>query len=197
MEDGGMSKNIALYALSTCAYCQAIKKMFDDLAVEHRYIEADMLEDEERAKVMKALKQVNPKCSFPTTVIGDEVVTGYKAQEIKELLGIHTEVDDLFVRLQKVNEKKGYYFNRNKEQTFQLLRGLLINRDRYGYMACPCRLAAGDRDKDKDIICPCDYRRPDVEEFGSCYCGLYVSRAWNDNSVEHTEVPERRPVERM
>ena len=46
-------------------------------------------------------------------------------------------------------------------------------------MCCPCRLAAGDREWDRDIICPCVYREPDVAEYGSCYCNLYVSRAWN------------------
>jgi len=192
-----MAQKVILYALSTCVYCQAIKKMFEDLHIEHSYIEADLLEDNHRSAVLEQLKRVNPKCSFPTTVIGDQVVTGYKAQEIKEKIGVRTEVDELYDQLKRVNEKKGFFFNRNKEQTFQLLRGLMTNRDRYGYMACPCRLASGQRTKDKDIFCPCEYRQPDVEEFGSCYCGLYVSTEWNDNKIEHQEVPERRPVEKM
>ncbi len=74
---------------------------------------------------------------------------------------------------------------------------LLTNKDRYGYMACPCRLAAGDREADNDIICPCVYREPDVEEFGSCYCNLYVSKEWNDGAISHEYVPERRPPEKM
>ncbi len=192
-----MDKKVTLYALTTCVYCQAIKKMFTDLDIEHDYIEADSLEGEERIIVMESLKKVNPKCSFPTTVIGDEVVLGYQVQHIKEILGIHTVVDDLFERLQNINEKKGYYFNSNKEQTYELLRGLLTNKDRYGYMACPCRLSSGERDRDRDIFCPCEYREPDVQEFGSCYCGLYVSKQWNENTIEHVDVPERRPVEKM
>lgn len=192
-----MSKKIALYALTTCAFCQAIRKMFSDLNVQHSYIEVDILEGEERKAALESLKRVNPKCSFPTTVIDDIVLLGYQVQEIKEVLGIRTEVDELYDRLRKINEKKGYYFNRNKEQTFQLLRGLMTNKDRYGYMACPCRLASGERTRDKDIYCPCDYREPDVIEFGSCYCGLYVSAEWNRGDIEHIDVPERRPVERM
>jgi len=192
-----MARKITLYALSTCAFCQAIQKMLTDLKIEHTYIEADLLEGEERESMLENLKKVNPKCGFPTTVIDDEVITGYQAQKIKEILGIHTEVDDLYERLKKINEKKGYYFNRNREQTFHLLKSLLFNKDRYGYMACPCRLASNDRQKDRDIICPCEYREPDVAEFGSCYCGLYVSKAWNDNEVDHVEVPERRPIDRM
>ncbi len=79
----------------------------------------------------------------------------------------------------------------------ELLEALLINKDRYGYMTCPCRLASGDREADKDIICPCVYREPDVKEYGSCYCNLYVSKEWNEEAIPHAYVPERRPPEKM
>jgi ferredoxin-thioredoxin reductase catalytic chain len=103
----------------------------------------------------------------------------------------------LYEALKKVQEPKGYYFNAEKERVFELLNGLLINKERYGYMACPCRLASGNRDNDRDIICPCDYRKPDVEEFGSCYCNLYVSKEWNEGKLPHEYIPERRPAEKM
>ena len=64
-------------------------------------------------------------------------------------------------------------------------------------MVCPCRLSSGNREKDRDIICPCVYRTEDVAEFGSCYCNLYVSREWNEGKIAHEYVPERRPVEMM
>jgi ferredoxin-thioredoxin reductase catalytic subunit len=73
----------------------------------------------------------------------------------------------------------------------------LANKARYGYMACPCRLASGDKDADRDIVCPCEYRAPDVAEFGSCYCNLYVSEAWNQGNVSEAYSPERRPPEKM
>jgi ferredoxin-thioredoxin reductase catalytic chain len=107
------------------------------------------------------------------------------------------EVARLYEMLKKVQEPKGYYFNKNKERVFELLEALLLNKERYGYMSCPCRLASGDREQDKDILCPCVYRAPDVEEFGSCYCNLYVSRAWNEDEITHIHVPERRPLERI
>jgi ferredoxin-thioredoxin reductase catalytic chain len=84
-------------------------------------------------------------------------------------------VEQLYEQLKKVQEPKGYFFNTDKALVLDLLQALQTNKERYGYMACPCRLASGDRDNDKDILCPCDYRAPDVEEFGSCYCSLYVS----------------------
>lgn len=188
---------IRLYALTTCEYCQSIKRMLAELAPLHEVVEVDVLSREKRRQILEELKKVNPACSFPTTVVDERVIVGYKIQEIKEALGLRTEVDDLFDKLKAINEKKGYFFNLNKERTFDLLRGLLTNKDRYGYMACPCRLAAGSRDADKDIICPCVYREPDVQEYGSCYCGLYVSADWNSGKLEKVVVPERRPVELM
>jgi len=107
------------------------------------------------------------------------------------------DTKQLYEMLKKAQEPKGYYFNTDKERVFDLLQALNINKDRYGYMACPCRLAAEDKEKDKDIICPCVYREPDVEEYGSCYCNLYVSTEWNDKKIPHRYVPERRPPEKM
>ncbi len=104
---------------------------------------------------------------------------------------------ELHDTLRPLQEKKGYFFNRDMEMTMSLLEQLLVTRMRYGYMACPCRLAAGQYDKDRDIICPCAYREPDVEEYGSCFCGLYVSPAWNKGEMPDVVVPERRPPEKI
>ena len=94
------------------------------------------------------------------------------------------DAQELYDRMKKVQEAKGYYFNKDKEKTFELLEALLVNKERYGYMGCPCRLLGGDRDAD-------------IEEYGSCYCNLYVSEEWNEGQVPHDYVPERRPPEKM
>jgi ferredoxin-thioredoxin reductase catalytic subunit len=107
------------------------------------------------------------------------------------------DTKQLYEMLKKTQEPKGYYFNADKARVFDLLKSLMINKDRYGYMACPCRLAAEEKEKDKDIICPCVYREPDVKEYGSCYCNLYVSKEWNDKKIPHRYIPERRPPEKM
>ncbi len=107
------------------------------------------------------------------------------------------EVEKLYEMLKKAQEPKGYFFSNDRQRVFELLDALNANRKRYGYMACPCRLANGDRDHDRDIICPCEYRAPDVAEFGSCYCNLYVSKEWNEGKIHHQYVPERRPVDKM
>jgi len=107
------------------------------------------------------------------------------------------DAQTLYERMRKVQEPKGYYFNKNRQRTFELLDALLVNKERYGYMGCPCRLLSGDRDADRDIICPCVYSGPDIEEYGSCYCNLYVSQQWNEGKIPHQYVPERRPPEKM
>ncbi|MFZ3047856.1 MAG: ferredoxin-thioredoxin reductase catalytic domain-containing protein, partial [Desulfatirhabdiaceae bacterium] len=100
------------------------------------------------------------------------------------------DVNQLYDMLKKAQEPKGYFFSTDREWVDGLLSALLTNKDRYGYMVCPCRLAAGDREKDRDIVCPCVYRTEDVVEYGSCYCNLYVSADWNAGKIPHEYVPE-------
>jgi ferredoxin-thioredoxin reductase catalytic chain len=107
------------------------------------------------------------------------------------------DAQTLYEQLKKVQEPRGYCFNKDMERVMDLLQALLTNKERYGYMGCPCRLVSGDRENDRDIICPCEDRTPDVEQYGSCYCNLYVSREWNDEKIAHEYVPERRPPEKI
>lgn len=107
------------------------------------------------------------------------------------------DANQLYQQLKKFQESKGYYFNDDMEMTMALMESLLENKERYGYMACPCRLANGDYENDKDILCPCVYREEDIKEFGACFCGLYVSKEWNEGKIERQVVPERRPPEKI
>jgi ferredoxin-thioredoxin reductase catalytic chain len=79
------------------------------------------------------------------------------------------EVDRLYERLKKEAEAGGYHLNPDVEMTRALVKGLLTNEKRYGYQACPCRLASGRKEEDLDIVCPCDYRDADVVELDACY----------------------------
>jgi len=109
---------------------------------------------------------------------------------------IATEAEKYYELLKKIQEPRGYFFSRDRQRALSIISNLLVNKARYGYMACPCRLASGDREQDRDIICPCFYREQDVQEYGSCYCNLYVSREWNEGTVPDAYVPERRPPRR-
>jgi ferredoxin-thioredoxin reductase catalytic chain len=104
------------------------------------------------------------------------------------------EVNKLCERLDREAETSGYHLNPDLEHTKELVRGLLINEKRYGYWACPCRLAEGDKEEDLDIICPCDYRDPDLNDYGTCYCALYVSQAVLKGEKKLESIPERRPL---
>jgi ferredoxin-thioredoxin reductase catalytic chain len=89
------------------------------------------------------------------------------------------------------------FLNPDKILVGELVAGIKKNQERYGYGSCPCRLAFGIKEKDEDIICPCVYRNADVEEFGNCYCALYVSEDVVNGTKKTRPIPERRPVEKQ
>jgi len=105
------------------------------------------------------------------------------------------KVEALYERLNREAEAAGYHLNPDREFTRDLIEGLLVNEQRYGYRACPCRLATGDKQQDLDIICPCDYRDPDLVAWGTCYCSLYVSDEVLRGEQDALPIPERRPPE--
>ncbi len=90
----------------------------------------------------------------------------------------------------------GCYLNPDKEFLNNLFEGLKVNEERYGYPSCPCRLASGKFEFDRDIICPCDYRDPDVAEHGACYCALFVRKDLYEGRTPVKPVPERRPLDK-
>jgi len=104
-----------------------------------------------------------------------------------------SEVEALAVRLTNEAEGAGYHLNPDRDFTLGLVEGLLTNARRYGYQVCPCRLATGNKEKDLDIICPCDYRDADLVDWGACYCALYVGDAVLVGTKKVGPVPERRP----
>ncbi len=104
------------------------------------------------------------------------------------------EAGELCLKLRSEASESGYFLNPDESFVRDLADGLLANRERYGYQACPCRLASGNAEADRDIVCPCDYRDADLEEHGACYCALYVSEDVAAGRKEARTVPERRPL---
>lgn len=105
-------------------------------------------------------------------------------------------IDSVRQRAEQDAKSHGYYLNSDPKFLQDLLEGLKVNEDRYGYPSCPCRPGTGVYEQDRDIICPCDYRDPDVAEYGACYCSLYVNKEVYDTG-RLTPIPERRPPEKM
>ncbi len=103
------------------------------------------------------------------------------------------EVQTLYDRLRREAEASGYHLNPDEEFTKELVRGILVNEKRYGYWACPCRLASGKREEDLDIVCPCDYRDPDLSQYDQCYCALYVTEEVLKGNKSTGPISERRP----
>ena len=100
------------------------------------------------------------------------------------------------VEAMKRNAKDNGYFLCPDQQLFDdLIDGLSTNTARYGYGSCPCRVASGSKNYDVDIICPCEYRDADVDEYGMCYCGLFVNEKVKNNPSLLGPIPERRPQE--
>jgi glutaredoxin-like protein NrdH len=80
--------DVRLYALSTCGHCQDTKAFLGECGVNYDCVDVDKLDEVERKKVLEELIKINRECAFPTLVIGDKVVVGFRKEEIKELLGI-------------------------------------------------------------------------------------------------------------
>ncbi|HSO66440.1 MAG TPA: glutaredoxin family protein [Desulfatirhabdiaceae bacterium] len=83
-----MPPPVKIFSLSTCSHCRSTKKLLADCTVQYDFVDVDLLEGEERSAILEDVKKFNPKCSFPTIIIGDKVIVGYKETEIKEALGL-------------------------------------------------------------------------------------------------------------
>ena len=83
-----MQEVVKLYTLSTCSHCKATKSFLDECKIKFEFEDVDLLEGEERAAVLEEVKRWNPKCSFPTIIIGDKVIVGHKEDEIREAIGL-------------------------------------------------------------------------------------------------------------
>jgi glutaredoxin len=79
---------VKMYSLSTCSHCKATKKFLGECTIKYDFIDVDLLEGEERKAIIEDVKKFNPRCSFPTIIIGEKVIVGFKEKEIKEALGM-------------------------------------------------------------------------------------------------------------
>jgi glutaredoxin-like protein NrdH len=83
-----MRNNVKLYSLSTCSHCRATKRLLDECTVQYECTDVDLLDGDERVTILEDIRKVNPRCSFPTIIIGETVIVGYREAEIKNALGI-------------------------------------------------------------------------------------------------------------
>ncbi len=81
-------KEIKVFSLSTCSHCKSTKKLLSDCTVQYDFVDVDLLEGDERKAILEDVRKFNPKCSFPTVIIGEKVIVGFKEEKIKEALGL-------------------------------------------------------------------------------------------------------------
>jgi glutaredoxin len=83
-----MPRTVKIYTLSTCSHCKAAKKFLNENQVVFDATDIDLLQGAEREAMLNEVIQYNPQRSFPTIVIGNQVIIGFKEAAIREALGI-------------------------------------------------------------------------------------------------------------
>lgn len=83
-----MAPSVKLYSLSTCGHCKATKRLLERLGVQYEYIDVDLLKTVDKASAITEVKRLNPRASFPTLIIGERIIVGYREQEIREALSL-------------------------------------------------------------------------------------------------------------
>jgi glutaredoxin-like protein NrdH len=83
-----MAIKVKIYTLSTCSHCKAAKKFFSENNIIFDATDVDLLQGADREAVLNEVVKYNPQRSFPTVIIGDKIIIGFKENDIKEALGI-------------------------------------------------------------------------------------------------------------
>ena len=156
-----------LFALSTCLHCRAARNILDELRAPFDSLEVDLLPEPEQRKALAELAEYNPALTFPTLLAGSRVAAGPLSADLRRL-ALKTLADGArgpgplggAPEIPAPGDEGG---------AFQ------INKARYGYASCPSRLATGDPERDRPIICPCVFRDEDLAKYGRCYGHLYFS----------------------
>lgn len=200
--------DIKVYALSTCPYCDKTIEFLKSNGIRFEIVLMDRLNGKEQEDAIAEAYRLSGQRSYPVTSINGTGVIGFDTPRFKKLLGLEAkgvglpapvfprpliEAENTAVeKLRFSAGQTGYLLNPDEELVKSLASGLLKNQARYGYRSCPCRLSTGDYNKDCDIICPCAYRDWDMDSYGRCYCGLYVTEDFIKKGAVMTPIPESR-----
>ncbi len=74
------SKNdhdLVLFALSTCPHCRSARNFLDANDLSYRFVYLDLLKGDEQKSVLEEASKYNPRKSFPTLVVDDQVLVGF------------------------------------------------------------------------------------------------------------------------
>ena len=84
--DGQDHGKVMLYALSTCGWCAKTKQLLTELGVAFDYLYVDLVGHDEQKAVIEEVEKYNPSLSFPTVVIGDRTIVGFREDELRRVL---------------------------------------------------------------------------------------------------------------
>ncbi len=76
--------------------------------------------------------------------------------------------------LKQYASQHGFRLNPDESVVQRIIKGLMVNQQKYGQRYCPCRRITGDQKEDAKNICPCIYHLTEIKESGHCFCGLFV-----------------------
>ena len=79
---------VKMYTLSTCSHCRRTKEFFRDQGIDFEFIDVDLLAGDDRKTTVEIVRKINPRVSYPTIIIGDTIIIGFRENEIREALGL-------------------------------------------------------------------------------------------------------------
>ncbi len=83
-----MPQRVKMFTLSTCSHCKAAKKFMNDNGITYDCTDVDLLQGAEKENILREVMKYNPNKSFPTIIIGDKIIVGYRESDIREALGL-------------------------------------------------------------------------------------------------------------
>ncbi|MHC1790282.1 glutaredoxin family protein [Solidesulfovibrio sp.] len=81
-----MPAQIKIFTLSTCSHCTQAKHYLEEREIPYDSVSVDFMSGDDRTRVLETLRQLNPAITFPTIVIGDTVIVGFRRDEIDDAL---------------------------------------------------------------------------------------------------------------
>lgn len=162
---GSKKCRIKIYTLPTCPHCLELKEFLQKLKVQFEEVDVS-----KSAQLAHQLAKRTGQAVVPVTELDDELIVGFDPAKIKDAL----QVQQLIKGMEAYANSQGFKLNPNREWVKRVMKGLLANEQRYGARYCPCRTLTGDPQLDKQNICPCAFHRAEIEQKGSCLCGLFI-----------------------
>lgn len=78
---------------------------------------------------------------------------------------------------ERFTQGQNFILNPDREHVDIVIKGVLENEEKTGFKLCLCRLRDGTKERDLELICPCNFKIQSTwKEKGQCWCGLFVKK---------------------